>query len=234
MGSLPADRYWQGYRIGSAIAVVAIHVVVAYGLGFGLNVAVPRHVEGDRPLLTVFDPLPPPPSEPPPSPKVPELAVKSAGPTPREALPLPKVVPVPTPPIIAIPSLATDAVPAGSGAGATGGTAGGSDGAGSGGGEGIGNGEDFSPARQTRGRFRNSDFPASVRGTGRLRIGVRYAVGPTGRVDRCEIIDPSGYAEVDAMTCRVIVERYRFRPARDAQGIPITEVMEEDYTWTMD
>ena len=89
----------------------------------------------------------------------------------------------------------------------------------------------FSRARQTGGRFRNSDFPEMARWVGRLKIGVRYAIGPSGRVDKCEIIERSGYAEVDAMTCRVIEERYRFRPARDPEGYAVTEVREEDYRW---
>jgi protein TonB len=108
-------------------------------------------------------------------------------------------------------------------------------GSGTGSAKGAGAGSGFTPARQIGGRFRNSDFPQSARDAGqRLRIGVRYAVGPSGNVDHCEIIDSSGYAEVDAMTCRVITERYRFKPARDPDGYPVTQVMEEDYSWRMD
>lgn len=126
----------------------------------------------------------------------------------------------------------TGGSPAGNGTG--GGGAGEGSGSGAGQGAGVGDGRGFSGARQIRGRFRNSDFPPSAKGAGRLRIGVRYAVDPSGNVDQCEIIQPSGYPEVDAMTCRVIVERYRFRPARDGEGIPVTEVLEEDYSWRMD
>ncbi|WP_380874297.1 energy transducer TonB [Sphingomonas sp. DBB INV C78] len=107
----------------------------------------------------------------------------------------------------------------------------GSGGAGTGAGAGGGDAEDFTEARQIRGRFRNSDFPESAEGATPLRVGVRFAVGPAGRVDQCEIIAPSGYPELDAMTCRVIIDRYRFRPARDGQGVAVTEVMEEAYTW---
>ena len=64
-----------------------------------------------------------------------------------------------------------------------------------------------------------------------MKIGVRYAIGPSGHVDQCEIIEKCGYAEVDAMTCRIIIERYRFRPARDPDGYAVTEVREEDYRW---
>ena len=103
-------------------------------------------------------------------------------------------------------------------------------GTGSGSGQGDGDGT-FSRARQTGGRFRNSDFPDSLRGVGRVKIGVRYAIGPSGQVDNCEVIEGSGYSELDAMTCRIIMERYRFRPARDPDGYAVTEVREEDYRW---
>ena len=107
-------------------------------------------------------------------------------------------------------------------------------GTGQGTGTGAGRGDDegaFSRARQTGGRFRNSDFPDTLRGIGRVKIGVRYAIGPSGQVDKCEVIEESGYAELDAMTCRIIIERYRFRPARDPDGYAVTEVREEDYRW---
>jgi periplasmic protein TonB len=89
----------------------------------------------------------------------------------------------------------------------------------------------FTPARQIGGSFRNSDFPRHARDAGPRRTGVRYAIGPNGRIAWCEVIDPSGLASLDAMTCRVILDRYRFRPARDAGGDPVTEVREEDYSW---
>lgn len=239
MTSPSADRYWRADKIGSAIAVVGIHLLVGYALSIGGKLSSPQPARDARPLLTVLEPIPPPPPQPPPSPKAPAPALKSAASSQRAAPPLPKSVAAPiaapqapTPPIG--PPTVTGTIPAGSGADGTDGGAGGAGGAGSGTGAGAGNGEGFTGARQTRGSFRNSDFPASVRGAGRLRIGVRYAVGPAGRVDRCEIIDSSGYSEVDEMTCRVIVERYRFKPARDTQGFPITQVMEEDYTWIME
>ncbi len=119
---------------------------------------------------------------------------------------------------------------AGTGDGSGSGQGWGTGGTGTGSGQGDGDGS-FSNARQTGGRFRNSDFPKSLRGVGRVKIGVRYAIGPSGQVDKCEVIEGSGYPELDTMTCRIIMERYRFRPARDPDGYAVTEVREEDYRW---
>lgn len=228
-----AEPFWRWDRIAAGTAVAAIHVLIALALTLGMRVALSPPVAHERPTLIVIEPTPlpkPPPQPPPPKPKA-----QGGAPSPRKARPLPKiasapppVVPAP-PPLIAVPS----PVPAGGGAdngeGQGGGTGG--EGTGSGAGQGEGDGADFTEARQIGGRFRNSDFPDSVRLVGRVRIGVRFAVTPTGAVDQCEIIEPSGYPEVDAMTCRVITERYRFKPARDGDGIAVTEVMEERYTW---
>ncbi|HKY82273.1 MAG TPA: energy transducer TonB [Sphingobium sp.] len=228
----------MGYdRIGSAIAVAAIHALIGYALFSGLHVSLRRSAKDLTPLAVFY--LPPPPPEPvsrppPPSGQAggapapetrPQPQVATPAPAPPALLHLPAPRPIVPPPIMARGNAAGQGT-SGSGAGQ------GSGGLGQGEGAGAGDGRGFSEARQIRGRFRNSDFPDSAKGAGRLKTGVRYAVGPSGRVDQCEIIEPSGYPEVDAMTCRVIIDRYRFKPARDEQGTPITEVMEEDYSWT--
>ncbi|WP_449471717.1 energy transducer TonB [Sphingobium chungangianum] len=137
----------------------------------------------------------------------------------------------PAPTLPTAPTTAMASGARGAGIGATPGFGSESGGTGTGTGRGDGDGGGFSRARQTGGRFRNSDFPGSLRDVGRVTIGVRYAIGPSGQVDRCEVIEGSGYPEIDAMTCRVIMERYRFRPARDPDGYAVTEVREEDYRW---
>lgn len=235
MASLPARRSWVADRIGPAIGVAAIHALLGYALITGLRVP-GRFVDASA-SLTVLNLKPPPPE----LPRKPREPIKQGGgsPAPKARPPPPIIAPIPAipapPPLTIVPPVIAGGGPAGAGTGGIGsGTGQGSGGAGSGQGEGVGNGRGFSGARQVRGRFRNSDFPASAKGAGRLKIGVRYAIGPSGRVDQCEIIEPSGYPEVDAMTCHVIVDRYRFKPARDEQGVPVTEVMEEDYSWTMD
>lgn len=231
-------RFYRPDRIVAIALVAAIHVLIAYALLTGMRVAI-RSAPPDRPTLITFEPLPPPPRQPPERRVQPK---QSGGNAPAgKRVPIPEIAPAPAPvlpappPLIVVPPSrpAPDRSAEGTGNDGGGGGMGGS-GSGAGSGSGVGDGDDFTGARQIRGRFRNSDFPSSARSAGRLKIGVRFAVGPTGNVDECEIIESSGYAEVDAMTCRVIVERYRFRPARDGAGEPVTEVMEETYTWTLD
>ena len=252
MMGLGAQRRQGSERIACAIAALLVTLVIGYALVMGLRPAAMLRALADDTPLALFDLKPPPPerSEPP-RPVKPRVARKEGGshPAPIRAKPKseqaspppamvapPPVIPVPqplSPP--AAPSAGTGTAINGTGNSGAGGLGdgSGSGGSGTGSGRGEGDGGTFSHARQTGGRFRNSDFPQSARGAGRLKIGVRYAIGPSGRVDKCDIIESSGYAEVDAMTCRIIMERYRFRPARDPDGYAVTEVKEEDYRWKL-
>src|SRR3546814_588039 len=48
--------------------------------------------------------------------------------------------------------------------------------------------------------------------------GVLLTSAADGLPTSCEIIAPSGHADLDAETCRVIMERARFTPGRNARG----------------
>jgi len=50
---------------------------------------------------------------------------------------------------------------------------------------------------------------------------VRVIVGTDGRARNCTIYRPSPDPQADAITCRLVEERLRFRPARDASGNPV-------------
>lgn len=245
--TIPQGQRWQGrYRIAPAIAALLINAIIGYALIMGLRGPALWQRADDAPPLALFDLRSPERENPPPPPRQ-EIEAKEEGGSPsarkaearetRPALPNPASLTAPIP-IIVTPNPPLPATPASSmtsGAGDGGGNGFGTGegrgtGTGSGSGQGDGDGT-FSRARQTGGRFRNSDFPDSLRGVGRVKIGVRYAIGPSGQVDKCEVIEGSGYSELDAMTCRIIMERYRFRPARDPDGYAVTEVREEDYRW---
>jgi TonB family protein len=43
-------------------------------------------------------------------------------------------------------------------------------------------------------------------------------VDATGKPTHCEIVDSSGFDVLDAATCRLIMERARFSPARTPTG----------------
>lgn len=246
MATTQAQR-WQGRdRIVPAVAALLVNALIGYALIIGLRGPSLWRAAVDSSPLALFDlqPSAPERQEPPR-----EAKREGGSPSASPAAPMQKQPAPPKPaaitapkPVIVTPQPALPAAPSSSmtsGAGSAGGGNGfgmgqgsgtGGTGTGSGSGEGDGEGA-FSRARQTAGRFRNSDFPDSLRGVGRVKIGVRYAIGPSGRVDKCEVIEGSGYPELDAMTCRIIMERYRFRPARDPDGYAVTEVREEDYRW---
>ncbi|PEQ10415.1 energy transducer TonB [Novosphingobium sp. PC22D] len=72
------------------------------------------------------------------------------------------------------------------------------------------------------------DYPHETRD---LRIGgeviVALTVGADGAVKDCRVVKASRDARADRITCRLAVERFRFRPARDAQG----RAVESTYGW---
>ncbi|WP_326523148.1 energy transducer TonB [Sphingomonas sp.] len=148
---------------------------------------------------------------------------------PPPALPLPPVViaaPVPLTGTDASTGSADIAGP-GTGAGGTG------NGLGSGaGGDGDGGGGDETPPEWRSGRLRDSDFPDALRETTRGgAVGVRYTVMTSGRVGNCRITRTSGVPLLDQMTCRLIVERFRFRPSRDAARRPVAADIVETHEW---
>lgn len=142
------------------------------------------------------------------------------------------------PPIIAAPRPAAgnasntgnaDRPGPGQGAGGPGnGTGGGGDG------DGYGNGSGDAVTRpvQTRGKLRWSDLPEELqerRQGGELEL--TYRVNVDGRVSDCRVTRSSGLPALDARTCRLITERFRFRPSRDANGRPVPSYIIESHGW---
>lgn len=145
----------------------------------------------------------------------------------------PLIVP---PPVVTAPyagtgaatqSGASDRAGPGRGAGGIG------DGDGGGGdGDGDGYGEGVTRPRQIRGRLRFSDLPPDLReqkAGGELKL--QYRIGVDGRVSDCRILVSSGRPSLDATTCRLITERFRFRPSKDARGNPVPSIMVETHGW---
>ncbi|SDS98349.1 TonB family protein [Erythrobacter sp. HL-111] len=59
---------------------------------------------------------------------------------------------------------------------------------------------------------------AARRGT---EVIVRVIVGTDGRARDCTVYRPSPDPQADAITCRLVEQRLRFRPATDANGDPV-------------
>ena len=148
----------------------------------------------------------------------------------------PKVVPLILPPPIVVAvqagigqaaqTGASDRAGPGQGAGGTGsGHGGGGDGADGGGGVVVG-------PRQIRGKLSFKDLPDGLLAPGQeARVGVRYAVNVDGSVSDCRADEPSGIPQLDALACRLIEQRFRFRPARDRAGHPVSTTIVEAHSW---
>lgn len=152
------------------------------------------------------------------------------------------VVPIPVPPpLVAAPIAGTGAMASagsaevrGPGFGA-GGIGNGRGSGGAGDGDGGGGGRAETPPEWLRGRIRDSDFPDALAETGAGgTVGVRYTVWTDGRVVDCEITRSSGSRLLDATTCRIIRERFRFRPSRDRDGRPVAADIVENHSWMVE
>jgi protein TonB len=90
-----------------------------------------------------------------------------------------------------------------------------------------------SDLQQIAGEITPRDYPRHLGNAGiGGRVGISFTVGVTGRVISCRITRSSGIAELDALTCRLIQERFRYRPSTDRYGRPIPDVVEGEQDWT--
>ena len=71
----------------------------------------------------------------------------------------------------------------------------------------------------------SSDYPAAAQSSGEQGIvAFQLSVSPDGRTTDCQVTASSGSASLDETTCRLMIERARFAPARDAAGNAVADV----------
>ena len=83
-----------------------------------------------------------------------------------------------------------------------------------------------------RGRLFYSDLPrhlALQRQT--LAVSVNYNVGLDGVPSDCRVIKSSGQPELDTLACELIEQRFRYSPAKDADGHVMAARIVETHTW---
>jgi protein TonB len=81
--------------------------------------------------------------------------------------------------------------------------------------------------------FGPADYPTSlVGGPSPGPVTVRLAVAANGRAAGCVIVKSSGAAALDVATCRLLISRARFIPARDADGNPTEGEASATLVWT--
>jgi protein TonB len=105
-----------------------------------------------------------------------------------------------------------------------------------GGGNGDGDGDGYADAVtrpiQIKGKLHWSDLPRELRQAhqgGELEL--VYRVNVDGSVSNCHVTRSSGLPSLDAQTCRLITERFRFRPSRDANGRAVPANIIELHGW---
>jgi len=228
-GSTPGER-------ASALAAVAVaQLCLGLALISGLRVDVARPSELVTRLISVDLPRVPPPVVRP-APRVRPVLQSHAqhrAPAPARVAPRPGGSLGPAPPHAApAATLAFRAPPAAPAGGGTG--AGASRGRGSGGAGGTGSGEDEGGTDlvQIAGAILPSDYPRRLRDAGiGGRVGVLFEVGANGRVTRCTVTRSSGVSELDLLTCRLIQQRFVYRPSTDESGRPVADEVEGEHDW---
>jgi protein TonB len=226
-------------RIASGSAAMLAVVAIGFGLASGLDLDVVRKV-GEA-ISAVAIPAPPPPEPGVPQTVPSEAASGKASAANQHAKAAPVAAPnTKLPPII--PSIAAAPLPgqgndasagatpnpgAGSGAGGRG------DGTGTGGsGGGTGGG---TKAVWQSGTIRDLDYPAAAsRASVGGEVEVRFMIQPTGRITGCRVTRSSGDAALDQTTCRLIEDRFRFKPATNAEGEPIVSIYGWRQSWWLE
>lgn len=226
----------------SIAGVALVHALLGYALITGLRLELPHKVSEQLKLIQLL----PEPEPPKPETRIPHQ-VKSARPegeaSPPNLRAEPTQIVLPPPPIqlpvvspVVVAPIAGQANAPSAGSADIPGPGYGAGGFGNGrgaGGEGDGDGAGgWTPPRQIKGRIKDSDYPhaAGEAGIGG-KVGVRFHVEADGRVSGCEVTQSSGSPELDNTTCRLIVERFRFRPSLDPEGRPVPATIVQNHIW---
>jgi protein TonB len=232
-------------RARAAVLVALLHLLLGYGLVAGLGVDFVRTVERRLKLFAIApDPPPPPPPVTVPAPvRIPEPEGAAAPPSLRSR-PSPVVAPREGRRSPVRAARRPEPLPTGSaargGASATPGEGGGAGGQGSGagagrGGSGTGGGGRPTRARRISGSISGTEdyFRAARRRGFSGTVSVRFTVTPAGLVTGCRVTRSSGDAAIDATTCRLVEQRFRYRPATDVEGRPVQDTASAtfDYQW---
>ena len=100
------------------------------------------------------------------------------------------------------------------------------------GGNGYGTDDGGTDSELIAGEFLDSDYPPNL---GRAGVGgrvtVTFTVQVNGRATGCRVTRSSGAPQLDFLTCRIVEQRYRFRPATDRYGRPEPDEADLDRDW---
>lgn len=219
-------------RVVALVAVALIQATLGLVLLNGLRVSFNSPVDAVDRLIEIALPRPPPP---PPVAVEPKPARHTASAPKAEPVrpggspgPKPAHAPPSVAPVVAIqPSVAPSGGGTGTGPALGSGTGGGAGGQGSGADDGGG-----TELEQIAGEITPRDVPRHLREAGiGGTVGFLFTVGVNGRVTRCAVTRSSGVPELDALTCRLVQQRFVYRPATDRYGRPVSDEVEGEQEW---
>ena len=220
-------------RIAALAAVALVQLALGLALLDGLRVDVRQSGELVQRLVEIaLPPKPPPPvviPKPKPTPERRSSPASRTAPKPLGGSPGPQPAHAP-PSVTPLVALRPTTVPSGGGTGA--GPALGAGAGGGTGGQGYGGDGGGTDLEKISGDIEPSDYPRALgnRGIGG-RVSVTFTVETNGRVTNCRVTRSSGIAELDALTCRLMEQRFRFRPSTDRYGRPIRDEVDWDHDW---
>jgi protein TonB len=222
-------------RVLALAAVVGVQLLLGFALLTGLRVRVASSAEAVQHLIEIALPRTPPPVPPPLVPK-PAPAHHSSSAAPKaEPNPIggsPGPIPAPAPPSVR-PIVAVQPTAGRSGGGTGTGPALGSGAGGGTGGQGYGDDDGGgTDLEHISGEILTTDYPRELgrEGIGG-RVSVTFTVETNGRVTGCHVTRSSRVPELDSLTCRLIEQRFRFRPSTDRYGRPIRDEVDWDHDW---
>lgn len=80
----------------------------------------------------------------------------------------------------------------------------------------------------------NDDYPqAAVRDRVSGATVFRLTIDPTGTVSACNIVISTGSDLLDRTTCKLMLKRGRYSPARDANGKPVADIVVDRFIWAL-
>lgn len=212
-------------------AVVLVQAALGFALLTGLRVSMVRTADAVQRLIEVALPRPEPPPPPPPPRKVAhrESSAPKAEPKPLGGSPGPQPAHAP-PSVKPVAAVRPTLAPSGGGSGT--GPALGSGAGGGTGGQGYGADEGGEDLEHIAGEITMSDYPPELGRAGvGGRVSVTFTVLPNGRAVGCHVTRSSRVPQLDALTCRIIEQRFRFRPSTDRYGRPIADEVDWDHDW---
>ena len=214
-----ADQRMSSGRITAIVIVALLHALLGYAFITGLAYNVVKQVAQDLKTFDVTEEPPPPEEEPPPPPPEQPMEpppVVSPPPIVRTnvvASPIVQTVRDAPPPIITptappAPPAPPPAPPKPKQAA-------------------VG-------AVHRSGSLSDEDYPSSaLRAEAEGTTVARFTIGTDGRVTSCSVTSSSGNAALDDTTCKLIQRRFRYKPAQDDAGNPVSETKTQRVVWRL-